>query len=103
MSWEIHSSGLDFEASKVGASGKEPSCLCRRRKRQPAVTTGHERLPCSVPVSGIREPAVLQHQLFSLKRIPWVFFFDSDTKCFSAVTTCLQAVLGRSLLPGQQG
>lgn len=31
------------------------------------------------------------------------FFFESDTKCFSTVTTCLQAVLGRSLLPGQQG
>ena len=75
LSWEIHSSGLDFEASKVGASGKEPSCLCRRHKSQPTVTTGHERLPCSVPVSGIREPAILQHQLFYLKRILWVFFF----------------------------
>lgn len=106
MSWEIHLSGLDFEAPEVGAGGKEPTGLCRRHKRRLTLTTGHARLPCSVSLSGIQEPAVFQHcltLLFEEKSLCVFFLFESDTKCFSTVTTCLQAVLGRSLLPGQQG
>ena len=82
--------------------------LCRRHKRRHTATIGHVRLPCSVPLSGYLGtscfPAPTDSSIW--REIPvffffffFFFFFESDTKCFSTVTTCLQAVLGRSLLP----